>query len=204
MEGYKNFFVHSLALVESEDIGEGTKIWAFSHVAKGAKIGKYCNIGEHCYIESGVIIGDYCTVKNGICLWDGIVLEDYVFLGPCAVFTNDKYPRSRNKNWELRKTIIRRYASVGAGAVILCGIDIGRYAVIGAGSVVTKSVPDFAVVFGNPAKIRGFACACGRVILKISRKSRAIARRVITCEFCSRVYSFDSGKFSWIGGPPLP
>lgn len=199
--GEKNFFVHPLAIVESNDIGEGTRIWAFSHVMKDTKIGKYCNIGEHCYIESGVIIGDYCTIKNGICLWNGIELEDFVFLGPCAVFTNDKYPRSRNKNWELRKTIIRRYASVGAGAVILCGIEIGRYAVIGAGAVVTKSVPDFAVVFGNPAKIKGFACACGRVIFK-SPKSKK--KKLLTCESCSRVYSFDGKKFLWIGGPPLP
>ncbi len=187
-------FFHKLALVESDDIGEGTRIWAFTHVMKGAKIGKYCNIGEHCYIESGVIIGDYCTVKNGICLWDGIVLEDYVFLGPCAVFTNDKYPRSRNKDWELRKTLIKRNATVGAGAIILCGIEIGTYSLVGAGAVVTKSVPDFAVVVGNPARVVGYSCTCGKVILRMSEKGKFKNAKVI-CPKCSSEFLYKNGSF---------
>lgn len=202
MENTGERFFHKLALVESEDIGEGTRIWAFTHVMKGAKIGKYCNIGEHCYIESGVVIGDYCTVKNGICLWDGIVLEDYVFLGPCAVFTNDKYPRSRNQSWELRRTLIRRYATVGAGAIVLCGVEIGRYSMVGAGAVVTKSVPDFAVVVGNPAMIVGYSCACGLVLVRTKEKKKFPDVK-ITCQRCSREYLFKDGHFMWIGGKSL-
>lgn len=186
-------FFHPLALVESDDIGEGTRVWAFTHIMKGAKIGKFCNIGEHCYIESGVIIGDFCTIKNGICLWEGIILEDHVFLGPCAVFTNDKYPRSRNKDWELKKTVIKSHATVGAGAVVLCGIEIGSYALVGAGAVVTKSVPNFAVVVGNPAKIIGYACACGRVIVRLKGRSKHRSKK-ITCPNCGRNYEFKNNR----------
>ncbi|MCS7212741.1 MAG: acetyltransferase [Candidatus Calescibacterium sp.] len=198
-------FFHKLSLVESDEVGEGTRIWAFTHVLKGSKIGRFCNIGEHCYIESGVVIGDYCTIKNGICLWEGITLEEHVFLGPCAVFTNDKYPRSRNKDWELKRTLIRRYATVGAGAVVLCGIEIGRFSLIGAGAVVTKSVPDFAIVYGNPARIKGYACACGRVLLNIQKIKRNNGKKIdVRCKFCGRIYRYRSKTLEWIGGEKLP
>lgn len=206
--GISNRFFHHLAIVESDNIGEGTRVWAFTHIMKGAKIGRFCNVGEQCYIENDVVIGDYCTIKNGVYLWDGIVLEDYVFLGPCAVFTNDKYPRSRNKDWKQMKTVIRRYATIGAGATVLCGIEIGRYAMVGAGAVVTKSVPDFAIVAGNPARIIGYACACGRTVIRIkssmSKSSRRMRKRIISCEGCGRKYIFEKGRFSYIGGKELP
>lgn len=201
----KSFF-HHFAVVESDEVGEGTRVWAFAHIMRGAKVGRFCNIGEHCYIESGVEIGDFCTIKNGVHLWEGVVLEDYVFLGPSAVFTNDKYPRSKNRGWELRRTVIKRYATVGAGAVVLCGIEIGRYALVGAGAVVTKSVPDFGVVFGNPAKLVGYACACGRVLLRIGkRKKKRFKRNTIhRCSNCGRVYEYDGENFRWKGGEKLP
>ncbi len=187
------FFKHPLAIVESEDIGEGTRIWAWTHVMKGARIGKYCNIGEHCYIESKVVIGDFCTIKNQVALWDGIYLEDFVFVGPNAVFTNDKYPRSRNENWELKQTVVRRYATVGAGAIILCGVEIGRYAMVAAGAVVTKSVPDFSIVAGNPGKIVGYVCACGLPLKKSE------------CRRCGRKYNINrkTKRVEFVGGPPL-
>jgi acetyltransferase-like isoleucine patch superfamily enzyme len=195
----KDIFIHPLAVVESSDIGEGTRIWAWTHIMPGAKIGKFCNIGEHCYIENDVKIGDYCTVKNGVCLWDGITLEDHVFVGPCAVFTNDKYPRSRVKDWELRRTLVKKYATIGAGAIILCGIEIGAFSMIGAGAVVTKSVPDFAVVVGNPAKILGYACICGNTILKVKNlKRKNFFGREIICQKCGRVYKYENGKIQLV------
>ncbi len=196
----KDIFIHPLAVVESSDIGEGTRIWAWTHIMPGAKIGRFCNIGEHCYIENDVKIGDYCTIKNGVCLWDGITLEDHVFVGPCAVFTNDKYPRSRAKDWELRRTLVKKYATIGAGAVILCGIEIGAFSMIGAGAVVTKSVPDFAVVAGNPAKILGYACFCGSIVLKAKNlKRRKFLEKEIICPKCGISYKYEDGKIELVG-----
>jgi len=140
------YFVHERAWVESDNIGENTRIWAFSHIMKGAKIGTNCNIGEHCFIENGVSIGDDVTVKNGISLWDGIIIEDKVFLGPHSVFTNDIRPRSKSYNYIISKTIIKEGATIGANATILGGITIGKFAMIGAGSVVTKNIPDYTLV----------------------------------------------------------
>jgi UDP-2-acetamido-3-amino-2,3-dideoxy-glucuronate N-acetyltransferase len=155
------FFKHRAALVESDEIGTGTRIWAFSHVMKGARLGKDCNIGEHCYIEDQVLVGDEVVIKNGVSLWRGVELGDRVFVGPNAVFTNDLIPRSKVFK-PFVKTTVRRGASVGANATVRCGIVIGRHALIGAGAVVTHDVPDFAIVHGNPARQRGYICSCGR------------------------------------------
>lgn len=155
-------FVHSLALVESETIGEETRIWAFSHIMSGARVGARCNIGEHVFIESGAQIGNNVTVKNGISVWDKVVIEDDVFLGPHMIFTNDRTPRAFRKKgraaWE--STIIRHGCSVGAGAVLLCGIELGPFCLVAAGSVVTRSVPPSALVAGNPARLKGYVCDC--------------------------------------------
>ena len=158
----KGYFVHERAWVESDNIGKNTRIWAFTHIMKNVKIGNNCNIGEHCFIENGVIIGDDVTVKNGISLWDGIIIENKVFLGPNSVFTNDIRPRSKSYNYTISKTIIKEGASIGANATVIGGIELGQYCMIGAGSVVTKNVPDFALIYGNPAKIKGYACECGK------------------------------------------
>jgi len=152
-------FVHENALCDSDQIGEGTRIWAFAHVLKGAVIGKGCNIGEGCFVEGGAILGDHCTVKNGVAVWDKVVCENYVFLGPSAVLTNDFLPRAAYKKdpeTEFRRTLLREGASVGANATIVCGVTIGRHAMIGAGAVVTKDVPDFGLVWGNPARRGGW------------------------------------------------
>jgi len=157
----KGCFVHEKALVESDNVGEDTRIWAFSHIMKDAIIGSNCNIGEHCFIENGVIVGDDVTIKNGISLWDGVVIEDNAFLGPNSVFTNDMRPRSKSHDFTVLKTIIRKGATIGANSTIICGIEIGKYSFIGAGAVVTKNVPDYTLVYGNPAKKHGYVCECG-------------------------------------------
>jgi acetyltransferase-like isoleucine patch superfamily enzyme len=154
------FFAHPQALVETQDVGAGTRIWAFAHVMKDVRLGANCNVGEHCYIESGVIIGDDVVIKNGVALWEGVTVENRAFLGPNCVFTNDLFPRSKVVNQRIRTTV-REGASIGANATILCGIEIGQYALIGAGSVVTRSVSDFALVAGNPARLKGHVCRCG-------------------------------------------
>lgn len=156
--------IHPHALVESAKIGKGTRIWGFSHVMEGSKIGSQCNIGEHVFVEKGVRIGDSVTVKNGISLWDQITVEDHVFLGPHVVFTNDLRPRAfiKKTGQALTSTCIKKGASVGAGAIIVCGITIGRYSFVGAGAVVTRSVPDFTVVVGNPARPVGKTCRCAQ------------------------------------------
>ena len=156
----KNFFAHPNALVETEQIGTDTRIWAFTHVMKGVRLGRNCNVGEHCYLETGVVVGDQVTIKNGVALWDGVVVEDRAFLGPNCVFTNDLFPRSKVISRPLR-TVVRTGASIGANATILCGIEIGEYSLIGAGSVVTTNVPDFALLMGNPARVHGYVCCCG-------------------------------------------
>lgn len=150
------FFQHPNALVESSDIGAGTRIWAFAHVLPGARIGSDCNICDHVFIENDVIVGDRVTIKCGVQIWDGICLEDDVFVGPNATFTNDPFPRSRQYPSEFPKTVVRKGASIGANATLLPGLTIGQNAMIGAGAVVTRDVPPNAIVVGNPARIAGY------------------------------------------------
>jgi UDP-2-acetamido-3-amino-2,3-dideoxy-glucuronate N-acetyltransferase len=155
-------FIHPHALVdENVSIGEGTRIWAFAHAVSGAIIGEDCNVCDHTFIEGKVRIGNRVTLKCGVYLWDGLVIEDDVFVGPGAVFTNDLRPRSRQVPKEYPVTVLRQGCSIGAGAVTLPGLTIGCWAMIGAGSVVTKDVPDFALVAGNPARFREWVCRCG-------------------------------------------
>jgi acetyltransferase-like isoleucine patch superfamily enzyme len=159
-------FIHKDAVVESKNIGEGTRIWRNVHVLPGAVIGSDCNIGEGCYIENYVRIGNGVTIKNNIAIWDNITIEDEVFIGPAAVFTNELKPRACNKRKpeELTGTLIKRGATIGANATIVCGITIHEYAFIGAGSVVTRDVPAYHVVYGNPAVFKGLMCLCSEMI----------------------------------------
>jgi len=183
-------FVHPSAICESQRVGEGTRVWPFAHVMDGAVVGRNCNIGEHAYIERGARMGEDVTVKNHVMVWEGVTIEDHVFVGPGAIFTNDLYPRSRNlpeaanryrhpENW-LVSTTVRHGASIGAGAIIRCGVTLGRYAVVAAGAVVTRDVADHRVVMGNPAGITGWACRCGRPLPKN-----------LTCSECARRYKLE-------------
>ncbi len=149
-------FVHTHALCESDQIGRGTRIWAFAHVLPGARIGSNCNICDGVFIEADVVVGDRVTVKCGVQLWDGLVVEDDVFIGPNATFTNNPFPRSRQWLEHHPRTVVRAGASIGANATILPGLEIGRGAMVGAGAVVTRSVPPHAVVTGNPARIKAY------------------------------------------------
>jgi UDP-2-acetamido-3-amino-2,3-dideoxy-glucuronate N-acetyltransferase len=183
--------IHPRALVETDDIGDGTRVWAFAHVMAGAKIGKHCNIGDHCFVETGAVIGDQCTIKNGTMIWEGVTLQEGVFVGPNVLFTNDLVPRSprlpdvharysEKKNW-LVPTKIERGVAIGAGAVILAGITIGEFAMVAAGAVVTKSVPAHRLVMGFGARVSGFVCRCGQS-LKFRAKSAI-------CASCKTKYS---------------
>jgi len=154
-------FVHDRALCESRQIGGGTRIWAFAHVLDGARIGSDCNICDGVFVEEDVVVGDRVTVKGGVQLWNGVELEDDVFVGPNATFTNDRFPRSRKWLDEHLRTIVRRGASIGANATILPGVEVGAGAMVGAGAVVTRSVPANAVVTGNPARIKGYVGSDG-------------------------------------------
>jgi acetyltransferase-like isoleucine patch superfamily enzyme len=147
-----NIFVHPLADVQTENIGAGTRIWQFVVVLPDANIGADVNICSHCFIENDVVIGDRVTIKNGVQLWDGLRIEDDVFIGPNVTFTNDRYPRSRNREVDLLRTVVNKGASIGAGAVICPGITIGAGAMVGAGSVVVRDVAAGATVLGNPAR----------------------------------------------------
>lgn len=155
----ESFHAHPSALVETSEIGAETRIWAFAHILSGARIGRDANICDHVFVENDVVLGDRVTVKSGVQLWDGIRVEDDVFIGPNAAFANDAFPRSKQRPSEFLRTTLRSGCSIGAGATILGGITVGASAMVGAGAVVTRDVPPFAVVTGNPARIRGYVGA---------------------------------------------
>ena len=160
-----SYYVHPAALVEATEIGADTTIWAFVHLVPGVRVGRGCNICDHCFAESGVILGDNVTLKCGIYLWQGTTLEDDVFVGPNVVFTNDVHPRSKNKNYVLHPVIVRKGASLGANSTILAGTTVGRYALVGIGAVVTRDVPDYALVYGNPARQHGWVDEAGEKLI---------------------------------------
>jgi len=175
------YFKHPTAVVESDDIGEGTKIWHFAHVRERAKIGKNCVIGKSVYIDEDVEIGDRVKVQNFVSVYKGVRIENDVLVGPSVTFTNDLYPRAFS--WDADKitmTVVKEGASIGANSTIVCGVTISEYAMIGAGSVVTKDVPPFGLVYGNPAELKGFVCYCGRKLSRIVREEGE--KRVYKCE----------------------
>jgi UDP-2-acetamido-3-amino-2,3-dideoxy-glucuronate N-acetyltransferase len=175
-------YVHPQGINESTEVGEGTRIWAFAHVMKGARVGRSCNIGEGSFVEAGASVGDHVTVKNGVAIWDRVTIEDHVFLGPHAVLTNDRIPRSHPDyrtgpaGWE--PTRIRTGATIGANATIVCGVTLGRWSFVGAGAVVVRDVADFAMVAGNPARLIGWACKCGLRLPSGLRCSCGLAYRL--------------------------
>lgn len=155
----KEFYSHPNAIVESSKIGKGTRVWAFAHVLPGAIIGEDCNLCDQTFFENDVKLGDRVTVKCGVQIWDGITVEDDVFIGPNVAFTNDPFPRSKQYPQSFARTLVRKGASIGANATILPGLTIGQYAMVGAGAVVTKDIPAYAIVVGNPARITGYVQA---------------------------------------------
>lgn len=168
-------YIHPTAVIDPDcQIGDGTKIWHFSHIMSKCTIGLNCNIGQNVFVAEGVRVGDNVKVQNNVSIYAGVEVEDDVFLGPSMVFTNVLNPRSFiERKSEFKKTLVRKGATIGANATIVCGCEIGRYALVGAGAVVTKSVPDYALVVGNPAVQIGWVSACGYK-LAFDQKGRAV------------------------------
>ena len=178
-----NYFVHESSYVDEPcRIGGGTKIWHFSHVMRDCVIGDNCNIGQNVVVSPEVKIGNGCKIQNNVSLYTGVICEDDVFLGPSCVFTNVINPRSHiERKKEYRQTIVKTGASIGANATVVCGHTIGRYAFVGAGSIVTKDIPDFALVIGNPARVCGWVCKCGE-------KLNFEGNQTAACKLCNEKY----------------
>jgi acetyltransferase-like isoleucine patch superfamily enzyme len=185
--------IHETALVATPRVGDGTRIWAYVNVLEGATIGRDCNICDRCFIENDVVIGDRVTVKCGVSLYDGVVLEDDVFVGPDVSFSNDARPRSGRRRETHPATLVRAGASLGAGVVLLPGVTVGRSAMVGAGSLVTHDVPDFALVYGSPARVHGHVCRCGDSLRFNDRQSECV---------CGRRY--ELGSEGCVSEIPLP
>ncbi len=156
-------YIHPTAEVSGEaTVGDGTKIWNQAQVREGASIGAGCVISKNTYIDTGVSIGARCKLQNNVNVYHGVTLEDDVFVGPSATFTNDRFPRAANAAWQITPTVVKSGASIGANATIVCGVTVGAYAMVGAGAVVTRNVPPHTLVAGNPARVIGRVCRCGR------------------------------------------
>ncbi|MBF0384933.1 MAG: N-acetyltransferase [Candidatus Omnitrophica bacterium] len=182
-------FVHPSAFVDKPSlVGEGTQIWHFSHIMKGSKIGKNCKLGQNVVVHGTAVIGNNVKIQNNVSVYDAVTLEDYVFCGPSCVFTNIINPRSaipRNADRFYKRTLIKKGATIGANATIVCGVTIGNFAFIGAGAVVTKDIPDYALAYGNPARAKGWVCECGD---KINfSKGKAL------CQACKKKYRLSKG-----------
>src|ERR1700730_964601 len=189
----KDVFVHESSIVDEPcDIGEGTKIWHFCHVMRDAKLGRNCSLGQNVFVARGVVIGSNVKIQNNVSLYEGVELEDNVFCGPSMVFTNVINPRSEIvRKHEYRPTLVRRGATLGANCTVLCGHTVGAYAVVGAGAVVTKGVPGYALVLGNPARHVGWMCRCGTRLL-----GRGPA---FTCASCGTAYREQDGELEPVG-----
>jgi len=190
------YFVHPTAEVAATAvIGAGTKIWHQSQIMGGARIGENCKLGKSVYVDSGVEIGNNVKIQNGISVYKGVTVEDDVLLGPHMVFTNDLYPRAFNDSYEILPTLVKKGASVGANATIVCGVTLGNYCMVGAGSVVTADVTDYALVVGNPARVIGYVCACGKR-LAVDYKNKRDGQ--VICERCGKQFKIEASLLSVI------
>jgi len=178
----KTYFVHPTTIIEEPvEIGEKTKIWHFGHVMSGARIGENCILGQNVFISRRAILGNNVKIQNNVSVFDGVVLEDDVFCGPSMVFTNVMNPRSFiSRRAEFRETLVKKGATIGANATIVCGLTIGQYALVGAGAVVTNDVPAYALTYGNPARVRGWVCQCAEPITFRSGRAK--------CRACGKSY----------------
>lgn len=182
-------YKHPTAIVETDAIGEGTKIWHFVHIRAGARLGKQCTIGKSVYIDAGVEIGDGVKIQNFASLYRGVRIEDEVFVGPSVTFTNDRYPRAFQWSDEMIvPTLVKRGASIGANATVICGVTIHEYAIVGAGAVVTHDVPPFTLVYGNPATVHAFVCFCGQ---RLPWNEQKREDGTVPCRHCGRVVPID-------------
>ncbi len=186
-------FVHESSYVDDGcEIGAGSKIWHFSHVMSGSRIGKRCNIGQNVVVSPQVVIGDNVKIQNNVSIYTGVILEDDVFCGPSMVFTNVVNPRSHvSRKDEYKTTLVKQGASLGANSTIVCGHTIGRFAFIGAGAVVTKDIPDYALVVGNPGRISGWMCGCG-----VKLAAGATPPVKATCAACGTAYATKDGQLA--------
>jgi UDP-2-acetamido-3-amino-2,3-dideoxy-glucuronate N-acetyltransferase len=191
------FFVHGSSIVdENVEIGEKTKIWHFSHILKDTKIGKNCSLGQNVVAGPHVVIGHNVKIQNNVSIYEGVTLEDDVFCGPSMVFTNVINPRSHwPRKDEYKKTLVRKGASLGANSTVLCGVTVGQYAFVGAGALVSRDVPDYALVYGNPAKIHGWMCYCG---VKLNLANDAESVKETQCDICGRKYKKNKNSVSEI------
>jgi UDP-2-acetamido-3-amino-2,3-dideoxy-glucuronate N-acetyltransferase len=181
-----DYFVHESSYVDGgAEIGPGTRVWHFCHIMSGAHIGEGCNIGQNVLVSPDVIIGNNVKIQNNVSLYTGVIVEDDVFLGPSMVFTNVVNPRSHiSRKDQYKTTLVRKGTSIGANATIVCGVTLGCYSFVGAGSVVTRNVPDYALVYGSPARIRGWMCQCGEQLTFDKRDE--VERSV--CQNCGDAY----------------
>ncbi len=187
-------YVHPTAIVEqTARIGDGTKVWHFVHVREDAEIGRECVLGYSVYVGKGVKIGNRVKLENRATLYQGVKIEDDVFVGPHVTFTNDLYPRSHSTDWKIVPTLVKKGASIGAGTVVICGLTIGEYAMIGAGSIVTKGIAPHALTYGNPAKIRGFVCKCGRRLTKEEEHQKDV---LMVCPICDEKYEIPKEEYA--------
>jgi UDP-2-acetamido-3-amino-2,3-dideoxy-glucuronate N-acetyltransferase len=186
-----DYFAHETSCIDDGCvIGEGTKIWHFSHVMAGARIGRRCTIGQNVLVSPEVVVGDNCKIQNNVSLFTGVILEDDVFCGPSMVFTNVVTPRSHvSRRNDYRRTLVQRGATLGANSTIVAGHTIGRFAFVGAGAVVTKDVPEYALVLGNPGRVAGWMCECG---VKLAGGAKAPVQA--SCASCSALYISRGGR----------
>jgi len=183
MKAWRDVFIHPTAEVHpSARIGPGTRIWHHVHVREGVRIGQNCVLGQGVYIDHDVVLGDRVKIQNGVSVYYGVTLEDDTFVGPNATFTNDPYPRSFATDWQPVPTLVRRGASIAAGAVIVCGVTLGEYCLVGAGAVVTKNVPPYTLVVGNPGRAVGYVCPRGHRAERLADG----AEWVLHCPTCRR------------------
>lgn len=188
----QSYISHETACIDDgAEIGSGTRIWHFCHVMPTAKLGKNCNLGQNVVISPNCVVGDNVKIQNNVSVYTGVVLEDDVFCGPSMVFTNVINPRSRiERKDEYRKTLVRKGATIGANATVVCGVTLGRYCFIGAGSVVTRHVPDHGLVYGNPGRLRGYVCSCGDK-LDIELEDSDLAS--VVCKSCNQEFEMVDG-----------